>query len=169
MGQPKYANTRKVQVNPTVSTAPPYTAGDVVGGLQRLKLAVGKYRRGTLQDVIVREVGSQKAPLTLLFFRSAPGTVAADNTPFSFAAADVPNCVAKVNVLTTDYETVGGQSVAHVSVGKVVEGNIGDIDPGTGKVDDTTIGDLWLVVVTTGTPTYGTTAALTLELGILAD
>jgi hypothetical protein len=170
VGQPRYANTRKVSTTFTVDTSA-YQAGDVVQvGAAGIRVKrVCKYRRQKLLDVLVREVGTQKAALTLLFFRSAP-TVAAANAAYVLSAADLLNLVGKVNVLTTDYETVGGQSVAHVgNIWKVLEGWTGDTDPGTGKLDDTTVGDLWMVLVTTGTPTYGAASALSVELGFEAD
>lgn len=159
----KYANTTIPSQTPTVSASSAYTSGDVVGSAMQFSRAFGgEGRTGVVKTVLVLDKGNQKAPLTLLFFNAQPGTVAADNAAFSFASADVDLCVGKVNVAAADYETVGGKAVAAVDVSAVLQGTIGTL----GARD---CGDLWVVAVTTGTPTYASTSDLTFRLGLLAD
>lgn len=163
----KFSNTNVVTARPTVSTTA-YTSGDVVGGAVRLPRALGQYRRGVLKTVLVRDADAQAAALTLLLFKDAPTGIAADNAALSLSDSDLALLVGKVNVAASDYETVGGKSVAVVDVAAALDGSAGDAaDP----LQHLRTGDLWLVVVTKGTPTY--TAAddtrLNFDLGLLTD
>lgn len=158
-------NTRYVTVSPTISTSI-YAAGDVVGGLQRLRRALGPYRSGVLRSIIVRDDDNEKPVLTFLFFQSEPASVAADNGALTLTTADLALLVGKANVAGADYETVGGQAVAHVDVSKVLEG----YDGGTAQLKDFESGDLWVVpVITSGTPTFTATTDLSFSFGFQAD
>jgi hypothetical protein len=149
-----------VLVSPAIpTTATPYTANDVVGG----KLTIAGAARvsggtGILQSVLVRDVNNQKAALTILLFNADPanGTYT-DNVALTLNATDAAFIVRKINILTTDYETLGTQAVADVAVAfKPIK-----ITAGT---------SLFALVITTGTPTYGANStSLNISFGIVQD
>lgn len=161
----KFSNTNVATVAPTVSTSA-YTSGDVVGGATRIPRALGAYARGVLKTVLVRDADAQKAALTLLLFKDAPTGIAADNAALSLSTSDLALLVGKVNVAASDYETVGGKSVAVVDVAAALQGSAGDPSD---RLQHLRTGDLWLVIVTTGTPTYAAASDLSLDLGFLTD
>lgn len=159
----KTSNTTLGSATPTI-TAGAYSAGDVVGGVMEFARLLGDHRRGVLKTVTVIDLGDQKAALTLLLFNAEPAGVAADNAAFALSAADAAKLVGKVNVAADDYETVGGEAVAVLDVADVVEGYAG-----ANARDAVSVGTVWGVLVTTGTPTYASTSDLTVRLGCLAD
>lgn len=126
------------------TTAVQYTSGDSVGGIIKIADAV-KYYNGTaiLKAIHVKDASNQKQPLTILIFDSLPtGATATDNSVFAYGTS-YPQQIAKVNVVAGDYETVDSKATA-------------DIDTIAKGVKSANNGlDLYAVIVTTGTPTYG--------------
>jgi hypothetical protein len=63
----------------TVKTSA-YSANKVVGGAYQLRKAASGGVT-LLRSIVVKEVGTQKAPLTLVFLNVDPGTLADSSTP----------------------------------------------------------------------------------------
>lgn len=135
-----------------------YAVNDVVGGEITLTGALrAADSTGVLQSVLIKDNSNQKAPLTLLFFNENPAGTFTDNGACPDLTADLSKIVRKVNIAAIDYETIGTVAIADVSaVAKMVKAG-------------TSSGDLWLVIVTTGTPTYGATSDLIVHCGFLED
>lgn len=158
-GSTPISGAPSLQLAPAITTtAPQYTAGDVVGGVLTLTAAVrSSGGAGLLQSLLVTDRANQKAPLTILLFDSAPAGTYTDNAACPTLGADTAKLIRKVNVVAADYETIGGVAVADLAaVSKVVKAS--------GSAD------LKAVVVTTGTPTYGANATdLSIRFGLLPD
>lgn len=142
---------RKVEGFPTISvpvavttSAGAYTAGDGIGGIMTVPGLLLPRGSGLLQSILVVDRANQKPNLTLVFFNAAPAGTYTDNLAVPvMAAADSQKVVAKVNILTADFETINTIGIAHITnIGKVL------------KMSDLSV-DLRLLVLTTGTPTYG--------------
>ena len=144
----------------TVSTSPAYSAGDLVGG----KLTLASILRtsggtGLLQSLLLRDTSNQKAALELIIFDSDPSsTTFTDNAALSINAADVSKIIRRISIAASDYVTIGSIAVADVGpVSKVLKAASGV--------------DLYacLVAATGSTPTYASTSALSLTIGVLQD
>ncbi|HNP70951.1 MAG TPA: hypothetical protein PKK15_07585 [Kouleothrix sp.] len=144
----------------TVSTSPAYSAGDLVGGKLTLPSIV-RTSGGTalLQSLLLRDTSNQKAALELIIFDSDPSsTTFTDNGALSIHANDAPKIIRRISIAASDYVTIG--TVAYADVGPI------------GKVLKSASGvDLYacLVAPAGSTPTYATTAALSLAVGALQD
>lgn len=148
-------------VTGTVTThADAYGDGDVVGTTVHFPRAVGKYSRGVLKTVIIRDPGNDASPFTLLFFNEEPTSIAADNAALTLAAADLARLVAVVSIAAGDYVAVGGAAVCRKDVGDVIAGKKSNTE--------TEVGDLWMVVVSEATDDFDA-AVLSFSLGILTD
>lgn len=156
---PQFGKTRTIQITPAVSNGVAYTAGDSVGGANVTSLNGSQTRRAVLKSLVVTDASNQKANLTILITKAALNTTPTDNGALAIAAADLPNIVAKINVATADYETIDSKAVAQIELSRTIE------------AEKVTVPDfrLWVYVLTTGTPTYGSTSALSLHFGLLAD
>jgi hypothetical protein len=153
---PAVGLTIQLSANPVIQAAL-YAAGNSVGGLLTFNNAYrGVTNPVTLQDLIVTDKSGQNAPLTILFFDSNPtnGNYA-DKTAVTFGT-DFPKIIGKVNVQTTDYDTINAKGIAHIK-------NISAI-----LVPNATT-TLYAVIVTTGTPTYVSTSDITLKLKLYQD
>ena len=144
----------------TVSTSPAYSAGDLVGG----KLTLSSLLRtsggtGLLQSILLRDTSNQKAALELIIFDSDPSsTTFTDNGALSINAADVPKIIRRISIAAADYVTIGSMAVA-------------DTDPVSKVLKAASGVDLYacLVAATGSTPTYASTSALSLTIGVLQD
>lgn len=150
-------STIVIAVTPTVSTTPAYSAGDNVGGKITLsgaeRFAAGS---GILQSVTVVDTSNQKAPLELLIFDSDPAAATiTDNAAYAPSTVS-PTLLAHVSIAAADYVTVAAEAYAvKAGLGIALEAAAGT--------------SLYAVLVTSGTPTYASTTALTLHVGIVQD
>lgn len=155
----KYSSTNYV-TGTVVTHADAYGDGDVVGEAVHFPRACGKYSRGVLKTVIIRDPGNEASPFTLLFFNEEPTSIAADNAALTLAAADLARLVGIVSIAAGDYIAIGGAGVCRKDVGDVIVGAKGNTE--------TSVGDLWMVVVSEGTDDFDG-ATLSFSLGILSD
>lgn len=145
-----------VAVAPTVTASSAYASGNVVGGLLVLPNMV-RLTGGTaiLQKVVVDFKTTQTAQLDLVLFANNPtGTTFTDKAAFSLAAADFNRVIGTVHI--TDCTSLGTPSVCQAS---------GLALPIQGQGSTTVYG----VLVTRGTPTYGSTSDIQLILQALQD
>lgn len=145
--------SQTIVVDPAIDTTA-YTSGDCVGGLNTLRLRDNP-PEAVLKSVRVIDTDNQKAPLTLLFFRALPAGAFTNNAANGLSAADALLLCGKANVAASDYETVNSHAVAEVEVSKLVTG----LNDGSRA--------LYMLVVTTGTPTYTANGNLRILLGLL--
>lgn len=146
--------TYSIQINPTISTAA-YSAGFVVGGIQTLTNAFTAKHTGILESVTLLDKSAQNAPMDLLVFQVTPAAATtADHGAFAWSTDNL-NLIARVSIMAGDYVAVKSQSIAmKTGLGIVVKGT------GTG---------LFVVAVTSGTPTYAGANDLQWTWGILQD
>lgn len=150
--------TQIVQVTPTVSTTPAYTAGDIIGGIMTftnaLRITSGT---GAVLSVNVTEVGTQKAAIDLILFSASPaGGTYTDNGAPTWDTGDYNKLLGVIHVLAADYTTYGAISVATVRNQPVgVWGNA--------------VANIYGVMVAVGTPTYSATTSLRITITTLAD
>lgn len=92
--------------------------------------------------------------LTLHFFRTAPTNATADNAQLNIADAELAaKWIGKVEIPAANYQSVVTGQVATVN----------DI----GLIVDSTTKDLYVLVESAGTPTYGAAVALTFSIGLI--
>lgn len=156
-----------VSVTPTI-TAGAYAAGNSVGGTQKVPKLLRNVGTGLLKSLTVVEKGTQKAPLTFIFFSAQPAVAYADVATPTISSADANLIVGQATVGVADYLTTGGVSVAQIDCGGIVLGSKLANDPTSYTVAPDNR-DLWALVVTTGTPTYVTAADLRFQFGTLQD
>lgn len=147
-------DTRSLALTPTVTTTA-YTAGDNIGG----KLAFTNAMRvtsgsGVVQSLNILDLSNQGAAMRLFLF-DADITTPTDNAAWSLNSVDYGKLMGFIDVLTTDYITVDTKKIATVNKVIPVKANGSAI--------------LYGVLVAVGTPTYATTSALRLRLGLICD
>jgi len=148
--------TVQVKQTLTISTSA-YTANMVVGGKNAFSLVRTPNGSGKLQSVVLIDNSNIKAPMTLLFFSQNPVGTYLDHATFTWSAADTDILLRKVNIATVDYETINNKAVADISaIAKDIYSTNGNTS-------------IYVVMITTGTPTYATTTALTLKIGVIQD
>lgn len=143
-----------VTITPTI-TAEQYAALDCVGGKQTLTSAArASGRPVTLDSLVVTSLNDVKPVLTIWFFNSSPdaGTYTDGGAP-TFHATDYAKAIGKVNVASADYESLGAKAVAAVK-------NIGLI-----LLPDGSANLYAVITITSGTPTFASTADLTFRFG----
>lgn len=130
------------------TTSTPYSSGDVVGvGTTGLQITIGTgLGYGVLKNLCVVDASNQSAALTFLFFKSQPTGPYTDNGAFAWGVGDKALVNPPLLVPAADYSTVNGVALANHEFSSGVSWPV----PVDGKVPI-----LWLVIVTTGTPTYG--------------
>lgn len=139
---------------PAVSTSPAYTSGDALGIAFKISnMFRSEAPSGLLQDIVVTDASAQGQPIDFFFFSSQPVS-GVDNSPYTLNAADYANCLGVQSLF--NYVTTGGASLGELD-------NIAlPLEAGNGA-------DIWVQMVTRGTPTYATTSAISLLMGFLQD
>lgn len=144
-----------ITLSPTVTVdTNAFTAGDVVGSKLTLTSAMRvSGGTGILDSIYVQEKGSQAAVLDILIFNADPsnGTYT-NNGAFTANDTDMAMCIARVHIATTDYVATGGYTSASL-------GGLGKIVAASGS------GNLYAVIITSGTPTYSATTSLKVRFG----
>jgi hypothetical protein len=145
------AFSRSKQVTPII-TAGAYAANDQVGGLITLN-AMGFPKNPSslkLISVSVSDASAQSAPLEIFFFDNDPLQTSADNDPMTITDANITKCMGFVTIASGDYKTLPSNSVACR-------------DQIMKKLYTNEKGQIFALVRTTGTPTYGATNALNIK------
>lgn len=150
------ANTTLVSCTPTV-TAGAYHANDVVGGIQTIANAVRvSAGTGIIQSLTISDLAAQKAVFEIYLFSATPGTgTYTNNSAMDLDDTDALLCIGRIDVTEADYKSLADNSIAMIR-------NIGIPI----KVAATS---LFVVIRTTGTPTYTSTSDLKFTFGILRD
>lgn len=144
----------------TTSTSPAYSTGDQIGGINTIANAVVRnFKTGTLIDVVIIDKDGQNAAIDVYLFSASPTLVSTDNAAFSISDSEAAaKLLGFVSVAATDYSSTAQNSIASPAAPKPIV-----IQP---SAESTSI---YAVLVSRGTPTYTSTSALTLKLGIAKD
>jgi len=157
-------NTALVSITPVV-TAGAYHANDIIGGtgagaglgINTLANAVRvSGGTGIIQSLVISDLAAQNAVLEIYLFSANPaaGTYT-DNGALDIHDTDALLCIGRIDVAASDYKSLADNSIACVkNIGLVI------------KVAATS---LFVIIRTTGTPTYAGTSDLKLTFGILRD
>ena len=148
------AYTKVVSATPTI-TAGAYAAKDAVGGLLTFASAA-RVSGGviTIQSIALSDLGNQLADLVLVLFDRTFGATA-DNAPFDPSDADMANCVGIVPIYASDYQSFNDNAEAAAR-------NVG--------LQITLYGtSLFGQLMCLGTPTYASTADLTVRVSCIQD
>jgi hypothetical protein len=139
-----------------VSAGAAYTAGDYVGALRVLALGRVPGVGGVILGLTVIDRGNQKAALEIFLFNTAPQATVADNAAANMDEhyVEFAGLIGRVSVAAADYKTVAGSYTATIPLA-------------IGFASAT--GNVWAVVVTTGTPTYVATTDLRLNWNVVQD
>jgi hypothetical protein len=133
-----------------------YSAADQVGVVMKLSNAVAD-AGGTalIKSISVVDKDKQAASLDILFFDEEPTNAVADNAAADIADSElIGKFLGYVNVPAASYGVLANASVASVQVERLLK---------SAKAGSK---DLWVLVVSRGTPTYPTAEALTLKIGL---
>lgn len=141
-----------------------YTAGQVVGGLLELPQSVESYSGVTeIINIGVADAANQKSALSFYFFSSKPTGTYTDGAAWNPSQADLNKIGALISVPTANYQSGSGQAFGDI-------GNVRKKVQATAATDQLSPASksksLWMVVVTTGTPTYGASGALQFSIGL---
>lgn len=149
-------STAVVSATPTVTASSAYAAGNVVGGKLTFASAVGAAGGGVIQSARIACKTVQAGALKLYIFSQDPSNSTwTDKSAAAINAADIPFLI---DILTF--------SIADSGLGTHT---IYPLD-GIGKSFVCTSGSsLFGVLVTSGTPTFGSTSDITVSLNILKD
>lgn len=140
-------------VTPTLITSA-YTANTVLGGLLTIP---GVPASGVIRDVVAFIDGSITPAMDLYFFDNAP-TAILDNVAFgTLSHADQRKLIGgdKISIASADYQTINSKTRAPK---RAV-----NLDFAAGALANYGYG-LYLYAVTTGTPTFPSASALTIEV-----
>lgn len=148
---------RSKQTNPTVSTSA-YTTLKYIGSPTKITGLLGRTGRGRIKNVRILEVGSQKANVTVVLVNADPGALVDGGTPDLAALA--ATVVGMFSVVTANYVTFGGLSVADVAFDTVIRSNPSN--------PPTTQDAVWQLLIVTGTPTFSAAGVLRVEIGVIA-
>lgn len=143
-----------IQVTPTVSTSPAYTAKDAVGGLLTFSNAVrATGGTGKILAVQIEDKGQQKADIDLVLF-NATITAPTDNAIFNPSDAEVGTSVGYIPIGAGMYADFSTNSVANAIP------NLEFVLTGT---------SLFGVLVVRSTPTYTATNDIVVTIVIQQD
>jgi hypothetical protein len=165
MSGQSYGVIRPVQVTVTTEAAA-YADGDslhttvitLTNALQKAK------HSGEVVSVVVADKDEQSVALSLELFSRSPSsnTVVTKNVELDIADADLPYHIGSIPVAAADYKAFADNSVATVrNVGLAVRSDAVD-----GAEESR---DLFLIVVSRGTPTYTSTSSIIVTLFIRQD
>ena len=133
-----------------------YAAGDQIGPGSTLLSApvVGPNSLTMLQAVHLIDAAKQKAAIDLLFWNSAPTIASSDNNAFDITDAEAAaRFVGYVSIAAGNYIDTSSNSLATVKgIALPVYGTKNGENP-SGR-------NLWVSLVSRGTPTYGSASAL---------
>lgn len=147
----------------TVDTAI-YAAADVLGApvVSGVITLTGAMRKnggsGLLHSITVFDDDNEKGQISFLFFSAVTGGTYVGNGALALSAADKAALLGKVDVVTADYATFGGDAYASVK----------GINLPVAAASTTN--DLYVIpCITTGTPTYTATTDLKLTFGFIQN
>src|SRR5262249_35588873 len=136
---------------PTITSGSAYASGQSIGGLPGLAPAQTRPLHLIAQSLILPHASAQNQPIHLFLFFDQPrgGSTLTGKSALSPAPADKRPCIGVVSVVDWTAEGIGQAPNLALPI---------EIDNGK---------SLWSAMVARGTPTFGSTSALTLQLDLL--
>lgn len=146
-------------LDPVVETGA-YASGDLIGEkLTLTNVMENDFNTAVLLSVTVGDQAKQNSALDLIFWAEDPATgTFTDNAALDVDDADLDLIVAVVSVGAGDYVDFSDNSIAFI-------GGINQIIQASG--DDNA--NLYLAIVSRGTPTYVATGDIRIKVGLLLD
>lgn len=142
-----------VSITPTVDTSA-YSSGDVISTVQTIsEAALDTKGLSVLRTVLVTDLSNQKSALDLLIFNQAPGAMGADNTALDISTTQLGYMVARVSIPAANYNTLKSATNAEAMLNTEVL-----LPTFRGSRN------LYMQIVSRGTPTYASATALTIKL-----
>lgn len=92
----------------TMSGSTVYSNGDVIGGLLTFSTQAAQ---GIINGLVLTDTDNEGAALDLHLFWDTPSTIA-DNEAFAPTAADLLKYMSKIEIGSSDYETINSMKVA---------------------------------------------------------
>lgn len=151
---------KQISVTPTVSASVAYTAGDQVGALMTFPGLAGSGKSARLVHASVYDKDNQNAVLHAAIFGSFPTIASVDNGALAVTAAEGLKICASIAIVNGGYLTFGTPSFTSF----FAQSNL--FAPMFVTSTETN-GNIYMLVKTTGTPTYTTTSALVFTLGVI--
>lgn len=136
---------------PTVSSGVAYSSGDQIGAVTKLT-AVTDLDRGSvlLKTITIIDKDKQKSAMDFYFFDQDPTNTVADNSAADISDSElVLKCIGMVSVANTVYADLANGSVGTKPAIDLI------LKPGAARSRD-----LWVLIVSRGTPTYTSTSGL---------
>lgn len=158
----------RVAVTPVISTSA-YTSGDCLGPITTVAgMARVSGYGGVIKGIqIVDKTQAQRSAMTILLFNQTV-TTAADNAAFTCSDADMLNCVAQIEVLSTHYNTAWPGTPANSLA--TLPHNDAASTPIAMEVPYTCAAtSLFMQLVVRGTPTYTTTSDIVVSFIVIPD
>jgi hypothetical protein len=145
------SNYSQAEVTPTV-TAAAYSANNQVGGIQTLTgVCFDENRFGQLSSITLIDKAAQSAAMSIFFFDQLPTVASTDKNALDITDAEMASkCIGQVTIAAGDYQSTSSNSVACKTFSL----------PLKSRAVGTPGGTLYVVVKTTGTPTYASTSDL---------
>lgn len=156
------ATTYFVSASPTVDTNV-YATGELVGGKLTFTAALGDYTgTGYINSVRVSDLAAQAVDFDLVLFSKDPtGTTFTDQAAFDIADTDMTKVLAVINLGSSSRFSFADNGVKYIgSLMIPVEGKTS-----SGGLSRTIYG----AFISRGTPTFATSADVTITLGISQD
>lgn len=151
-------NTTKNRVNIPVSLTA-YAIDEVIGVGGILNIPLSRVVGGTVQimDMFFTDKENKKPGLEIYFFKQLPTGAYNDNNPLAFSDVDLTNCVGRVDLLESQWVTVGTKATAQLLGLNLTISNF------TGSANIYAIARIKTVV------TYTNAASLDMHIGVSRD
>ena len=156
MGAKAYSTLVQVQVTPTIQAAA-YADGDLLhAGVIQLPNILKYKQYGEIVSAVVVDLAKQKSALTLeIFSKEVTGGTLTINNPIDIDDAEALFHLGSIPVAAADYKDFADSAIATVrNIGLAVKSYAAS---GVSR-------DLYLAVVSRGTPTYVSTADIVVSL-----
>jgi hypothetical protein len=151
-------NCRLFTVTPAAASfATPYSSADVIGGVNTVTDVVDFRSAGCkLISLSVLDAANQKSALDIYFFSDLPATtVGDDNAAYVLVDSDLAKLIGHIHVTAADYvsSSTTNAEVTYNNIQMVLQPAVKSRN-------------IYVLVVSRGTPTYGSATDLLVRLGI---
>lgn len=160
---PGFKHKAVVQVTPTVSTSPAYTAEDAVGGVMTFSVPGGQFGyQGAVISGFVLDKACQAGGYELFLFSSNPsGSTVTDNAALVIADADISKLIGVIEFpisAPNNRFSFASTSAVYVTQGIYI--------PYAATVTSADSGAIYGALRAKGTPTFGATSDITVQLSL---
>ena len=157
-----------VVVVPAVDDGVAHADGDFIAKVKVPNALLDAGHTGKLESISVIDNALQNSAMDVLVFGDEPTVTSAANTALDISDANIKAAkfLGKVSIAATDFLGTTSNGIATIrNLGLILEG-LKKREEGKNEPSDK---DLWLVLVSRGTPNYAAVNDLTLYIGITQD